>query len=121
MTDIKSLPRKQLEQMAEAGNQILECYRVLQKTEDNMVGEVLRGQGDFFEWDHYPKGDVYDHETHAQYYYHAHPPEERSKKYGHEHGHFHTFLRPKGFPTGIKPASPLVWPAVARPTANARS
>ncbi len=103
MVDLKSLPRPQLEEMAEAGNQIIECYRVLQKTEDNMVGEVLRTREDFYDWDHYPDGDVYDHETHAQYYYHAHPPEERSQKYGHEHGHFHTFLRPKGFPRGIKP------------------
>ena len=68
-----------------------------------MVGYILQNHDDFYEWDHYPDGDVYDHETHSQYYYHAHPPEERSKKYGHEHGHFHTFLRPKGFPTGIKP------------------
>ena len=68
-----------------------------------MVGHILQNHDDFYEWDHYPDGDVYDHETHSQYYYHAHPPEERSKKYGHEHGHFLTFLRPKSFPTGIKP------------------
>jgi hypothetical protein len=103
MTNFKSLPREQLEQMAEAGTLILECYRVLQKTEENVVSHVLQTRDDFYEWDHYPDGDVYDHETHSQHYYHAHPPEERSKKYGHEHGHFHTFLRPKGFPRGIKP------------------
>jgi hypothetical protein len=61
---------------------------------------VLRGQGEFYEWDHFPKGDVYDPETHSQYYYHAHPAELR----GGEHGHFHTFLRPKGIPPGIAPA-----------------
>ncbi|MEQ8195772.1 MAG: hypothetical protein RIB59_14910 [Rhodospirillales bacterium] len=104
MTDFATLPRNRLGRMAEAGERVLECYRVLQKSNDNIVGEILRGQGEFFEWDHYPNGDVYDPETHAQYYYHAHPPEERSKKYGHEHGHFHTFLRPKGFPPGIEPA-----------------
>lgn len=103
MTEFKSYSTEQLEQMAEAGNKILECYRVLQKTEENVVGHVLQTREDFYEWDHYPDGDVYDHETHSQYYYHAHPPEERSKKYGKEHGHFHTFLRPKGFPSGIKP------------------
>lgn len=91
--------------MSRAGNQILECYRVLQKTDANVVGEVLKGQGEFFEWDHYPPGDVYDTETHSQHYYHAHPPEGRAKKYGPENGHFHTFLRPKGMPANIKPAN----------------
>ena len=90
--------------MARAGVKILECYRVLQKSDANIVGEVLRGHGEFFEWDHYPPGDVYDHDTHAQYYYHAHPPEGRAKKFGPEHGHFHTFLRPKGMPPKVKPA-----------------
>lgn len=50
MTDFKSHPRKQLEQMAEAGNHILECYRVLQKTEENVVGHILQTRDDFYEW-----------------------------------------------------------------------
>jgi hypothetical protein len=62
---------------------------------------VLRGHGTFYEWDHYPPGDVYDQETHSQYYYHTHPVELR----GGEHGHFHTFLRPKGMPKGVRPIS----------------
>jgi len=90
--------------MARAGQQVLECYRLLGKTDANIVGEVLKGHGEFFEWDHYPPGDVFDHETNAQYYYHAHPPEGRAEKFGAEHGHFHTFLRPKGMPKTIKPA-----------------
>ncbi len=90
--------------MMRAGERIIECYRLLAKSDVNVVGEVLRGQGEFFEWDHYPPGDVYDFETHAQYYYHAHPPEGRVEKFGAEHGHFHTFLRPKGMPKGAKPA-----------------
>ena len=90
--------------MAKAGNQILECYRVLQKSDANVVGEVLKGHGEFYEWDHYPPGDSYDIETHSQYYYHAHPPEGRAGKYGPENGHFHTFLRPKGMPGSAKPA-----------------
>lgn len=100
MSNLDRLTRQQLETMWDAGQEILECYRLLQKSKDNVVGDVLKGQGDFFEWDHYPKGDVYDFETHAQYYYHAHPVELR----GGEHGHFHTFLRPKGFPDGVQPA-----------------
>jgi hypothetical protein len=100
MVDLSGLPRRELERMAAAADEILECYRVLQKTDDNIVGEVLRGHGTFYEWDHYPPGDVYDHETHSQYYYHTHPVELR----GGEHGHFHTFLRPKGMPKGVRPA-----------------
>lgn len=101
LTDIS--PRE-LSKMAAAGDRILECYRVLSKGNTNVVAEVLKGQGDFFEWDHYPKGDVYDNETFSQYYYHAHPPETRVAVYGPENGHFHTFVRPKGMPNKIKPA-----------------
>jgi len=104
MNELETIPISRLRKMARAGARILECYRVLQKSDANVVGEVLRGHGEFFEWDHYPPGDVYDHDTHAQYYYHAHPPEGRAKKFGPEHGHFHTFLRPKGMPPNVKPA-----------------
>ena len=104
MVDLPNLPRSRLLAMKDAGDRILECYRVLQKTEANVVGEVIKGYETFYEWDHYPEGDVYDHETHAQYYYHAHPPEGRAKRFGREHGHFHTFLRPKGMPSGVTPA-----------------
>ena len=103
-TTLDGLAVSHLEAMAEAGNNVLECYRVLNKSEANVVGEMLKGQGEFFEWDHYPSGDVYDWETHSQYYYHAHPPENRTHKFGAEHGHFHTFLRPRGMPSNIKPA-----------------
>lgn len=105
MNSLNTTSLTQLKSMAEAGANILECYRVLQKTSANVVGEILKGQGEFYEWNHYPKGDVYDHETHSQYYYHAHPPENRAHKFGSEHGHFHTFLRPKGMPGHIKPAA----------------
>ena len=47
----------------------------------------------------YPTGDVYDHESHAQFYYNAHPQELR----GGEQGHFHTFLRANGIPDGMRP------------------
>ena len=54
--------------MAQACDRILECYRLLGKNDANVVGEVLKGHGDFFQWDHYPPGDGYAHETQAQYY-----------------------------------------------------
>jgi hypothetical protein len=102
MTDFGLLSLGELQVMAEAAREVLNCQRVLTKTGDNIVGEVLRGAGTFYEWRHYPQGDIYDAEYHAQYYYHAHPEEERVSC---EHGHFHTFLRPLGMPPGIAPAS----------------
>ena len=96
-----TLSTNNLHKMNLAGEQILECYRVLAKPKANIVGEVIKGQSEFFEWDHHPKGDVYDNETHSQYYYHAHPPEPRLAIYGAEHGHFHTFVRPKGMPKAV--------------------
>ncbi len=99
--EFDQLATEDLELMVEAGRRAVEIYRVLAKTGDNVVGELLRGHETFYEWDHYPKGDVYDRETHAQYYYHAHAVEQR---FPNEHGHFHTFVRPKGMPHGIKPA-----------------
>jgi len=93
---IVRLPRSQLEAMRAAGREIEECYRVLRKGGLNVVGEVLRGQGEFREYDHYPHEDVFDADTHAQYYYHAH------RGLAGEHGHFHTFLRAPGMPQGAK-------------------
>ena len=102
--DFDGISRERLQTMEMAALDILECYRVLGKSEANVVGEILRGEGEFYEWDHFPSGDVYDWDSHSQYYYHAHPPENRANKWGAEHGHFHTFLRPKGMPKGTKPA-----------------
>ena len=95
------LTMTQLQAMQRAGLEILECYRVLQKAGMNLVGEVLRdtlNKGEtFYEFNHYPKDDVYDRDSHAQFYYHAHRGEVG------EHGHFHCFMRPKGMPEGVAP------------------
>jgi hypothetical protein len=101
MRDLNTLADGDLEPMAAAAREAAEILRILAKTGDTVVGEILRGQGTFFEWRHYPPGDVYDAEFHAQYYYHAHPEAERRTG---EHGHFHTFLRPLGMPAGVRPA-----------------
>lgn len=93
--DLARLPRQQLEKMARAGEDILESYRVLRKAGLNVVGEILKWQGDFYQMKHYPEGDVFDRETHSQYYYHAHRPD--------EHGHFHTFQRRAGMPADVRP------------------
>lgn len=105
--DLVTLPSVQLERMADAGAQIVECYRVLQKAGLNIVGEVLKGQGEFYELEHYPKDDVFDWDTHSQYYYHAHRTDTK------ENGHFHTFLRQPGMPVGVLPVtndSNETWP-----------
>lgn len=99
LADLSALSADELEAMLDAGLEVLECYRALAKAESNVVAEVLRGQGTFYEWQHYPKGDVFDPESHAQYFYHAHP----HGMAGDEHGHFHTFLRAPGMPDGVRP------------------
>jgi len=98
---LDTLSDEQLQAMAEAGRELVNIHRLLQKTGANIVGELLKSVDKFFEWDHIPKGDVYDRETHAQYYYHAHAVANRFEG---EHGHFHTFVRPKGMPPDMKPA-----------------
>lgn len=103
---LETRSRAELERIAAAADEVLECERLLAKSGDNIVGELLRGHGTFYEWDHYPNGDVYDSASHAQYFYHAHPQIQHTG----EHGHFHTFLRPRGMPSGIVPA-PVPKPA----------
>jgi hypothetical protein len=95
--DLAALPRAELDAMLEAGDEIAECLRVLEKAGLNLVGEMLRGHGTFYEYDHYPPEDVLDRGTQAQYYYHAH------RGLPGEHGHFHTFLRAAGMPAGVAP------------------
>jgi hypothetical protein len=98
--DLAELPADRLKRMAAAGEEVLTVQAVLARTQDNVVGEILRHQGTFFEWNHYPKGDIYDGQTHAQYFYHSHGGGERDA----EHGHFHTFLRAAGMPSEVCPA-----------------
>lgn len=104
--ELLQLPHARLEAMRAAGAEVLECLRVLDKAGPDPVSEVLRGQGTFFELEHYPADDVFDRDTQAQYYYHAH-------RGAGEHGHFHTFLRAPGMPEGVAPlpySGAEVWP-----------
>jgi len=98
--ELDSLSRTRLEAMRAAAAEIAECLRVLSKGGLNVVGEVLRGQSAFVEYDHYPDSDVFDPDTHSQYYYHAH------RGLAGEHGHFHTFMRAAGMPAR---AAPVAW------------
>lgn len=95
---LATLTDAQLEISLAAIDDIRECYRVLEKGGLNVVGEVLKDQGPFYEMDHYPKEDVYDRDTASQYYYHAHREDHA------EHGHFHLFLRDASLPEGVEPA-----------------
>ena len=106
---LDSLSPQRRASMLAAAREIRECYRVLEKAGINLVGEVLRGQGEFVELEHYPRDDVFDSQTHAQYYYHTHRDGEL------EHGHFHLFLRAGGMPPDCRPLdypqATDTWPA----------
>ncbi|MEI9982042.1 MAG: hypothetical protein WDN69_01785 [Aliidongia sp.] len=89
--------------------------------------ELVRGGGSLFTalsdgadapflaGEHYPPGEVWDAETHAQYFYHAHPEGERAPG---EHGHFHLFLGQGGMPPGL---TPLVLPEMGLAPLTRRS
>ena len=84
---LAAVPRTRLRAMLMAGAEVLECQQVLERGGINLVSEMLRGEGEFVEYEHYPRNDVYDAESGAQYYYHSH------RALLDEHGHFHTFMR----------------------------
>jgi len=95
-------------ELLRAGQEVKSCMRALERVGFNLVGELLKGQGTFVEMEHYPRDDVFDDESHSQYYYHAHRSDAG------EHGHFHTFLRAAGMPPESQPLNdPLAseaWP-----------
>ncbi len=95
-----SIPKQRAAAMLAAAEVVEECTAAVEAGDSNLVAEIMRGQGTFTEWDHYPKGDIYDRATHSQYYDHAHPSNLRTG----EHGHFHLFVRQKGMPKSMKPA-----------------
>lgn len=104
--DPARLTRNEIKAMLDAGKEVRSCMRALERVGLNLVGEVLKGQGDFIELEHYPRDDVFDNETFGQYYYHAHRSDVA------EHGHFHTFLRTGGL---TWPAEPLDYPLAGQP------
>ena len=65
------------------------------KLVDRKVGE------EFVEWKHYPPDDVRDSNTHAQFFFHAHAPDDRERP---DYAHFHTFMGAGGMPSGVRPA-----------------
>ncbi len=97
--------------MAAAGQALSHAGAPWRQPARSPLAEALQGAAPIYEWRHYPGGDIYDPATHAQYFYHAHPSDERrTRAGGEEHGHFHTFLRARGMPAGVRP---LVMPEFA--------
>jgi hypothetical protein len=86
----ESLPAVRLELMAAAGRELTTAERAIARQGGNVLSRLLRDSGPLYEWDHHPPGDVRDPIHGAQYFYHAHPADQRPAR---EHGHFHTFLR----------------------------
>ena len=95
--DFQSLTPLLLEEMAAAGRDFLDCQKSLRERGLTITDEFSERR--LYPFDHYPRGDVYDPVSCSQYYFHFH-------REG-EHGHFHTFLRPKGMPADIQPADPM--------------
>ncbi len=93
------MPPGERQVLIEAGREIEECYRVLERADLNVVADVLRGQGEFVEMEHYPHDDALDPDSQAQYYYHAHRGD------GNEHGHFHTFIRTGALSSPSRPTT----------------
>jgi hypothetical protein len=89
----------EIEQMIAAAAMIRDCRRELAARNTNLVREVI-GSSTIYAWRHYPDGEVFDAASHAQYFFHAHAPDSRPLS---ERGHFHTFLRAEGMPSGVVP------------------
>jgi hypothetical protein len=96
----------EIEQMIAAAAVVRECRRDLAARNTDVVGEVI-GNSAICAWRHYPEGEVFDATSHAQYFFHAHAPDSRPPS---ERGHFHTFLRAEGMPSGV---APLLLPELA--------
>jgi hypothetical protein len=104
--DLARLDRAVLERMLYWGGVAADSQQRLARERRTMLDEALGGAAPIEEWRHYPEGDVYDSASHAQYFYHRHLRGDGDSG----HGHFHTFLRARGIPLGLRP---LVMPELA--------
>lgn len=99
--DAPPLSPEMLSRMATAAETVVDCMRELHDSGSNLVVEALRGSEEFVEWEHYPPDDVRDPITHAQFFFHAHAPDDRDRP---DYAHFHTFMGAGGMPPGVVPA-----------------
>ncbi|OIQ82487.1 hypothetical protein GALL_357250 [mine drainage metagenome] len=95
--DAAALPPALRQDMILAGDDYLACRAALGRRGRSLFDDLTGGRP-LWPDTHYPRGDVYDPLSHAQYYFHRHREGEV--------GHFHTFLRPRGMPEAIQPADP---------------
>lgn len=120
---LAGVSQSRLELMALAGAEVTAAERAFARQETSVVARLLRDEGTFYEWEHFPTGDIYDAVSGAQYFYHAHGATPKrvgtegkfhnlapaahsgAQRPVHEHGHFHTFLRQSG---GKAPPSHIV-------------
>lgn len=99
--DAPALSPEMLSRMATAAETVVDCMRELHESGSNLVMEALRGSEEFVEWEHYPSDDVRDPDTHAQFFLHAHAPDDRDRP---DYAHFHAFMGAAGMPPGVHPA-----------------
>lgn len=97
LPELSTVPEAEQEVLREAAVLVVETAQALAARGANAVGEAMKSAEEFREWDHYPKGDILDKTSCAQYYYHSH------NGAANEHGHFHTFLRAGGIPDDMVP------------------
>jgi len=99
-SDRLRVSQAEIDRMIAAAAAIRDCRSELAARNTNLVGEVTERAPAICSWRHYPDGEVYDPKSHAQYFFHAHAQDSRQDL---ERGHFHTFLRAEGMPSGVTP------------------
>jgi hypothetical protein len=90
----------ELAQMAAAAAALEKARHMLVGERGGILAEIAPAVGAPEPWRHYPEQEIYDPQSHAQYFFHAHPPTGRPDR---EYGHFHVFLRAEGMPAGVIP------------------
>jgi hypothetical protein len=95
------------DRMIAAAAILRDCRHDLAAGDTDPVAEATARSATLCAWQHYPEGEVYDPKSHAQYFFHAHPGDPGQAP---ERGHFHTFLRAEGMPSGL---APLLLPELA--------
>jgi hypothetical protein len=95
---LSTLTTEDLMRLAVAGQIFTTCQTALFAGRTSPISRIAKNVRSLNRDTHYPEGDVYDQETASQYYFHSH------RHANEEHGHFHTFLRARAIPAGIRPA-----------------
>jgi hypothetical protein len=107
--DVLRVSRSDIAQMTSVAAVIRNCRRELAERSITLLSELSPEPAAIAEWQHYPEGEVYDPNSHSQFFFHAHPGKGKTAA---ERGHFHTFLRAEGMPIGV---APLLLPEFAVP------